>query len=134
MLWSAATPENAATELADTALVAALKAGDEAAFEQVVRIHGPRLLAVARQILGNDSDAEDALQDAFFTAFRAIGSFEGKSRLATWLHRVTVNAALMRLRSRKRKREQPIEGLLPQFIADGHRKNPGSAWNQSAVA
>lgn len=126
--------EPAALAPADVALVAALKAGEPAAFEQLVRQHGPRMLAVARQILGSESDADDALQDAFITAFRAIGSFEGKSQLSTWLHRVAVNAALMRLRSRKRKREQPIDDLLPQFIADGHEKNPGAAWNPAALA
>ena len=115
-------------------LVAALQAGEAGAFEQLVRQHGPRMLAVARQILGSESDAEDALQDAFLTAFRAIGSFEGKSQLSTWLHRVAVNSALMRLRSRKRKREQPIDEWLPQFIPDGHEKNPGPPWNPAALA
>jgi RNA polymerase sigma-70 factor, ECF subfamily len=131
---AAAAHDSPATEPSDSALVAALKAGDGAAFEQLVRLYGSRLLAVARQILVSDDDAQDALQDAFLTAFRSIGSFEGKSRLSTWLHRVTVNAALMRLRSRKRKREQPIDELLPQFIPDGHRQNPSPAWNQTALA
>jgi RNA polymerase sigma-70 factor, ECF subfamily len=126
--------EEVAMEPSEAALVAALKAGDGAAFEQVVREYGPRLLAVARQVIGNDDEAQDALQDALLTAFRAIGRFEGKSRLSTWLHRVTVNVALMRLRARKRKREQPIEELLPQFIPDGHQKNPGPVWNQTAIA
>jgi len=121
-------------EASDLVLVAGLKAGHGAAFEQLVRQYGSRLLAVARQIVGSEDDAQDALQDAFLTAFRAIGSFEGKSRLSTWLHRVTVNAALMRLRSKKRRREQPIDELLPQFIPDGHRQNPGRAWNQTALA
>ena len=127
-------PEDAAMEPSEAALVAALKAGDGAAFEQVVREYGPRLLAVARQVIGNDDEAQDALHDALLTALRAIGRFEGKSRLSTWLHRVTVNAALMRLRSRRRKREQPIDELLPQFIPDGHQQNPGPAWNQTALA
>jgi RNA polymerase sigma-70 factor (ECF subfamily) len=131
---SVATSATAPPEASDLALVAALKAGDGAAFEQLVRQYGSRMLAVARQIVGTEEDAQDALQDTFLTAFRAIGSFEGKSRLSTWLHRVAVNAALMRLRSRKRKREQPIDDLLPQILSDGHRQNPGRAWNQTALA
>jgi RNA polymerase sigma-70 factor, ECF subfamily len=118
----------------EAALVAALKAGDAAAFERLVRSYGGRLLLVARQILASDADAADALQDALLTAFRSMGSFEGKSQLSTWLHRVTVNAALMRLRSRKRKREQPIDELLPKFKADGHQQHPCRAWNQSALS
>jgi RNA polymerase sigma-70 factor, ECF subfamily len=118
----------------ESVLVAALKAGDAAAFEQVVRLYGGRLLLVARQILASDHDAQDALQDALLTAYRSISTFEGKSRLSTWLHRVTVNAALMRLRSRRRKREQSLDDLLPTFKADGHQEHPGPAWNQTALA
>lgn len=121
-------------ESIDAALVASLRAGEAAAFEQFVRLYGGRMLVVARQILVSDDDAQDAVQEAFITVFRSIGSFEGKSRLSTWLHRVVVNAALMRLRSKKRKREQSIDDLLPTFIEDGHQKNPGPAWNQTALA
>jgi RNA polymerase sigma-70 factor, ECF subfamily len=118
----------------EAALVAALRVGEDTAFEQVLRQYGGRLLAVARQILRNDDDAQDALQDALITAFRSIGAFEGKSRLSTWLHRVVVNAALMRLRSKRRKREQSIEELLPKYIADGHMQNPVFSWNERALA
>jgi RNA polymerase sigma-70 factor (ECF subfamily) len=127
-------PGSLAADDDEQALVAALRAGNPAAFERCVREYGRRLLVVAQQVLGNDEDAQDAVQDALITAFRAIGTFEGKSKLSTWLHRVCVNAALMRLRSRKRKREQPIDELLPEFAGDGHRKSPGPAWNESALA
>jgi len=75
-----------------------------------------------------EEDARDALQDAFLQAFRGIGGFEGSARLSTWLHRIVVNACLMRLRSRSRKPEQPIEELLPRFYEDGHRIDPGPPW------
>ena len=96
-----------------------MKAGDEAAFGQVVRDFGPQLLAVARRFLQHEQDAQDALQDAMLSAFRGIDKFEGQSRLSTWLHRIVVNSALMKLRSRKRKRERPIEDLMPKYKADG---------------
>jgi RNA polymerase sigma-70 factor (ECF subfamily) len=118
----------------EAALVAALQAGKPSSFEMVVRLYGGRLLVVARQILTSEDDAHDALQDALITAFKSIGRFEGKSKLSTWLHRVVVNAALMRLRSRKRKREQSIDDLLPTFLADGHQARPTPEWNQSALA
>lgn len=129
-----ALPALTADQADDVALLAALRAGEAAAFETLVRLYGPRLLAVARQVLGSEEDAHDALQDALIKAFKAIGQFEGKSRLSTWLHRVVVNAALMRLRSRRRRREQSIDELLPTFLADGHEARPTPEWNQSALA
>jgi len=112
----------------DAELVARMQSGDDAAYEEVVRLHAPRLLAVARRILGQDSDAHDALQDAFLSAFRAIGSFNQESQLSTWLHRIVVNASLMKLRRRKRKPERSIEDLLPAFNQDGHLLQPASRW------
>ncbi|MCU0879957.1 MAG: sigma-70 family RNA polymerase sigma factor [Pirellulaceae bacterium] len=115
-------------------LVARLQAGDDAAFETLVRQYGGRLLAVARQIVGNETDAHDALQDGLITALRAIDRFEGRSKLSTWLHRVVVNASLMRLRSRRRIRETSLDELLPKFLADGHQAAPTPSWSDSALA
>jgi RNA polymerase sigma-70 factor (ECF subfamily) len=105
----------------EEALVARLKAQDETAYEEVVRLYGGRMLAVARRFLQQEQDAQDAVQDAFLSAFKAIDRFEGSSKLSTWLHRIVVNAALMKLRSRQRHPERPIEDLLPKFDHDGHR-------------
>ncbi len=109
-------------------LVVALRRGDPAAFETVVRDHSPALLAAARRILRNEEDAREALQDAFVSAFKAIGSFEGGARLSTWLHRIAINAALMKLRARRRRPETSIEELLPRFQADGHQVVPNEPW------
>lgn len=104
----------------ERALIDGLKKGEDWAFEALVRTFGARMLSVARRIVGNDEDARDVVQSAYLSAFRAIGSFEGSSQLSTWLHRVVVNTALMRLRSRRRKPEESIEALLPAFQTDGH--------------
>lgn len=104
----------------EAALVAKLRCGDAAAYETLVREHGGRLLATARRLVRTEEDARDAVQDAFIAAFRAIDGFNGGSRLSTWLHRIVVNAALMRLRSRRRRREDAIDDLLPRFADDGH--------------
>jgi RNA polymerase sigma-70 factor (ECF subfamily) len=117
----------------DAALLERLRAGDEAAYEELVRTHGGRLLAVARRFLRNEEDARDAVQDAFLSAFRSIGRFEGQARLSTWLHRIVVNAALMKLRSRRRKPEQSIEELLPAFLEDGHMAQPAAEWRISGA-
>jgi RNA polymerase sigma-70 factor (ECF subfamily) len=102
------------------ALLQGLKKGEDWAFEAMIRTFGARMLSVARRIVGNDEDARDVVQSAYLSAFRAIGAFEGSAQLSTWLHRIVVNTALMRLRSRRRKPEESIDALLPAFKADGH--------------
>ena len=87
----------------DAALVAGLQAGDAGAFETLVRTHTAPLLRLARRFLGNEEDARDALQDAMLAVHRSIGSFEGQAMLSTWLHRVVVNACLMKLRAKRRR-------------------------------
>lgn len=82
-----------------------------------------RLLFVALRILQDPQEAEDAVQDGMLSAFRAIEGFRGTSQLSTWLHRVVVNAALMRVRSRKRRRECALadaeNGLGPALESFG---------------
>ncbi|MGH9176067.1 MAG: sigma-70 family RNA polymerase sigma factor [Vicinamibacterales bacterium] len=116
----------------ETELLARLRAGEDAAFEVLVRTYSPRLLIVARRIVGNDEDARDVIQDAFVSAFRNMGRFAGDSRLSTWLHRIVVNTALMKLRTRRRKPEESIEPLLPSFLTDGHHAERFTVWRERA--
>src|SRR5262245_42319578 len=116
----------------DDTLLKALKGGEEWAFEAMVRLHGSRLLAVARRFTRNEHDAQDILQSAYLSAFRAVRDFEGACQLSTWLHRIVVNAALMRIRSRRRKPEESIETLLPAFHEDGHHVEQFSDWGAPA--
>lgn len=117
----------------DAALVAGLQAGDAQAFETLVRRHSAPLLRLARRFLGNEEDARDALQDAMVAVFRSIGSFEGNAMLSTWLHRIVVNACLMKLRSKRRRPdESEIEPLLPAFKEDGHQIEPSTPWTETA--
>ncbi len=109
-------------------VVARMQAGDEDAFEFCVRVHATRLLVVARRILRHEQDAQDAVQEAFLAAFRQIGTYKGLSNLSTWLHRIAVNAALIRLRNLQRHPEQPIEDLLPHFGEGEHQLNPPVPW------
>ncbi|MGI9204903.1 MAG: RNA polymerase sigma factor, partial [Woeseiaceae bacterium] len=73
------------------------------------------MLALAERLLRDRALAEDAVQEAFVSAFRGMDKFEGRSSLKTWLHRVTVNASLTLLRKRNRQAEQPIDSLQPEF-------------------
>ncbi|MBK7876949.1 MAG: sigma-70 family RNA polymerase sigma factor [Planctomycetes bacterium] len=113
---------------AEAELLDALRAGDDGAFELLVREHAPRLLCVVRRIVGSDADAQDVLQDAFLSAFRHLDGFEGGARLGTWLHRIAVNAALMHVRARDRRKAGSIEDLLPGFDAEGHFEEHVAAW------
>jgi RNA polymerase sigma-70 factor (ECF subfamily) len=113
----------------ETHLLEGLRRGESAAFETLVRQYSGRMLATARRLLGTEHDAWDAVQDAFLSAFKAIDQFTGSAKLSTWLHRIVVNAALMKLRSRRRKPEESIEDLLPHFDAQGEWASRVSHWD-----
>jgi len=118
---------------ADADLVARLQRGDESAFEAIVRAHSGRLLSVARRFLGNNEDAQDAVQDAFIRAFKAIHTFEARAQLHTWLHRILVNTALMKLRERRRRPTESIDDLLPSYSADGHQTVASRDWSDAVL-
>ena len=125
---------SAPSEESERNLVARLRAGDDRAYEELVRTLGGQLLATARRLLHREEDAQDAFQDALLSAFKALPTFEAQSRLSTWLHRITINACLMKLRSRRRRPEVAIEDLLPTFLPDGHQTRPNSPWRETADA
>ena len=83
--------------------------------ERLVRDNIGWMLALAESLLRDRGLAEDAVQEAFMAAFRGLASFEGRSSLKTWLHRITVNTSLTQLRQAKRRAEQPIDEQLPEF-------------------
>lgn len=116
----------------DDALVRRLRAKDNTAFEALLRREMARLLSVARRFLKNEEDARDAVQDAFIAAFRSIDGFQSGSKLSTWLHRIVVNACLMKLRTRRRHPEEEIDALLPRFQEDGHQVRDSVDWSLTA--
>ena len=103
----------------DRALLEGVRRGEEEAFRALVDANTGPMLAVSRRFLRNEDDARDAVQDAYLSAFRSIDRFEGDALLSTWLHRIVVNACLMRLRTRRRRPETSIEDLLPGFLENG---------------
>ena len=112
----------------EAAFLDALRANDAAAIATLVRAETPRMLAVARRILRQDEDAHDCVQDAFIAALSALDRFEGGSQLSTWLHRIVVNTALMKLRAKRSRPEESIDELLPSFESDGHISAPAAEW------
>lgn len=118
----------------DRALLERLRAGEDDAFRELVEANTGPMLAVARRFLRNEDDARDAVQDAFLSAFRALERFEGDALLSTWLHRITINACLMKLRTRRRRPEGRIDDWLPGFLEDGRLAGPRESWQRRADA
>lgn len=112
----------------DRELLAHMRGGEERAFEVLVETFTPRLFATAMRMVRNEQDAADAVQLGFLKAFKALGSFQEKSTLSTWLHRIVMNECLMMLRKRRSSHEAPIDAMLPTFADDGHQTRPTRAW------
>ena len=103
------------------------QAGDAAAFEFLYQLHGRRVYALCLRMVGNPSDAEDLMQEAFLQLFRKIGTFRGESAFSTWLHRMTVNVVLMRLRKKSLPVSSLEEATEPDEESGGPRKDIGAA-------
>ncbi|RDS81805.1 RNA polymerase sigma factor [Dyella psychrodurans] len=101
-------------DTADAELAKRAACGDDAAFEAIMRRYNRRLFRTARSVLNSDVEAEDALQDAYLHAWRAMGSFRAEAQLSTWLVRIVVNEAAGRLR-RKKAQLIPLDTAMTTF-------------------
>lgn len=119
-------------------LVESARAGDAAAFEELVGRYEGKIFRLTSNITGNKEDAEDAMQDAFLKAYSHLKDFHGESRFYTWLVRIAANEALMRLRKRRPNHfslDQPIEGetdLMPRELEEW-APNPEQRYAQSEI-
>jgi RNA polymerase sigma-70 factor, ECF subfamily len=100
--------------------------GDASAFEQLYRLHSRRVYALCLRMVGNPADAEDLAQEAFLQLFRKIATFRGESAFSTWLHRMTVNVVLMRLRKKSLPVASLEETTEPDEETGGPRKDIGA--------
>lgn len=127
--------------MTDEALAARIAVDDPVAFEALMRRYNGRLFRIARAILKDDAEAEDALQDAYLNAYRRIGEFRGEARMTTWLTRIVINQSLMRLRRHKRDRvvvpfaeRRPADSGLPDVdVADERSESPPNAALRSEI-
>jgi RNA polymerase sigma-70 factor, ECF subfamily len=112
--------------LTESEAIRLAQAGDAVAFEFLYQLHSRRVYALCLRMVGNPSDAEDLAQEAFLQLFRKIGTFRGESAFSTWLHRMTVNVVLMRLR----KKSLPAASLEETNDSDdestGPKRDPGA--------
>lgn len=107
--------------MSEQELIQSAREGDAEAIRLLYERHSSQVYAVARRLTGDDALAEDCAQEAWIRALRGLPSYRGDAAFSTWLHRIAINGALMRLRSRRRKPETSIEEMLPSFLEDGHR-------------
>ena len=123
--------QNATPQLHDdeAALVRRAAAGEAEAVRQIIKAHNQRLYRLVRAVLRSNADAEEVLQDAYLRAFANLAAFEGGSSLSTWLSRIALNAALMRLRAQKRLKRaapafQPAEAEIIPFPLSSPTADP----------
>ncbi len=114
---SASRHSSSARPTGEVSLAEACASGEIGAFEQLYQLHGARMKSVAWNLLGNETDAEDAVQEAFLKAFRGRGNFQGQASLSTWLHRIVVNTCLdARRRARRHPEDEAIEPDTPDAL------------------
>jgi len=97
----------------DLTLVHATKRGSVAAFDKIVRRYDRKLLRIAQSVTHNREEAEDAVQEAFFKAYQKLDQFHENAKFSTWMIRIVLNEALMKLRKQSRAREESIESTFP---------------------
>ena len=103
-------------EKSDDQLVFEVIKGQQASFEELISRYSAKAYSLAARLTRNADDAEEVLQDVFVTVYRKIAGFEGKSSFSSWLYRITVNAALMKLRKKRQNRTLLVDDMHP-----GHR-------------
>jgi RNA polymerase sigma-70 factor (ECF subfamily) len=121
----------------DTPLVLRAQKGDGAAFAELVNRHQRQLYRLALRMTQSEADAQEVLQEAFLNAWEKLPAFRGEAQFSSWLYRIAANAALMRLRRKRRAPDslpdEPVELAGPKFSSDGqHLQPPRSDWSQRA--
>src|SRR5215475_207546 len=110
---NASTSRQTTKPVTEAEAIRLAQAGDAAAFELLYQLHSRRVYALCLRMVNNPADAEDLMQEAFLQLFRKIGTFRGESAFSTWLHRMTVNVVLMRLRKKSLPTDSLEETLDP---------------------
>jgi RNA polymerase sigma-70 factor (ECF subfamily) len=115
---------------ADAELVEALRREEPDAADRLVERYGDRVYRLAMRITGLKEDAEEAAQDALWTAARKVNMFKGESAFGSWIYRITANAAYQKLRTRRQKApEIALEDVLPSLDGDGRHFEPMDDWS-----
>jgi RNA polymerase sigma-70 factor, ECF subfamily len=131
--------KKAAEDNAETGLVQAARGGDLEAFGQLVKLYDRNVFRIAQHITHNEEDAQDVVQEAFLKAYTNLDQFQGNSKFYTWLVRIAVNEALMKLRKRRNSKTVSLdedveteEGSMPREVADWS-PNPEQIYGQTEL-
>jgi RNA polymerase sigma-70 factor, ECF subfamily len=116
-------------EWADQAEIKKAQRGDSEAFRVLVERHSRALFRLGFRMTGNESDAEDVVQETLLKAYRQLGSFDGRASFGTWLYRIAANCALDLIRARQRRAEKHYEGKP----AGGAAEAPGGEWRKDPL-
>jgi RNA polymerase sigma-70 factor, ECF subfamily len=118
----------------DHDLLEALRGREPLAAERLVSTYGERAYRLATRITGNADDAQEVVQDAFWTVIRKIDMFRGESAFGSWLYRIVANAAYQKLRGRRNRRQElSLDEVLPMFDERGRHAEPVPDWSQAAA-
>ncbi len=121
----------AVVQIDDQGFISRLQAGDEAAVETLMTRYATRVFGLALRMTGNRQDAEEVLQDVFWTVVQKIGTFRGEAKLSSWIYRITTNASLMKLRKRPKIQAIPLEEELgPAMTEEGALAKPVVDWTR----
>jgi len=113
-------------------MVAPIGTPPEGSIDEVLRESGPRIFRLARRLVGNDADAEDVRQEVLLQLVKKLDTFRGEAAFATWLYRVTVNAALAHLRKRAVRDEHRVSDPLEKLLDNHGRAHPVRRWSVTA--
>lgn len=119
--------KNVSADLSEAEAIRLAQQGDAAAFERIYRLHSRRVYALCLRMVGNPAEAEDLAQDAFLQLFRKIQTFRGESAFSTWLHRMSVNVVLMKLRKKTLPETSLEEFTEPDEESGGPKRDVGAA-------
>lgn len=114
----------------ERSLIQRVKARDQAAFEVIYRQYRGQVHRQVKALVGNEEETEEIVQEVFLTIYEKAKTFRGDSTFSTWLYRLTMNAALTKLRRRKRRKEVAWDDFLPKYQPDGHHLVPVVDWSR----
>ena len=118
-------------DMSDDELVEGIQAENPLAFEELVNRYSTRVFTLANRVTKHKEDAEDVMQEVFVSVMRKITAFRGQSSFSSWIYRVTLNCALMRLRKRRQDKSISMEDMISQVLAVPNRVNTFNSEGES---
>jgi RNA polymerase sigma-70 factor (ECF subfamily) len=118
-------------DMSDDELVEGIQAENPLAFEELVNRYSMRVFTLANRVTKHKEDAEDVMQEVFVSVMRKIAAFRGQSSFSSWIYRVTLNCALMRLRKRRQDKSISMEDMMSQVLAVPNRVNTFNSEGES---